>query len=60
MFGLEGFDRRVLVENVKERVVKRRYLIIDVLENTGSVPGGQILETTSHNGERNRFWTHQS
>ena len=60
MFGLEGFDRRVLVENVKERVVKRRYLIIDVVENTGSVPGGQILETRSHNGERNRFWTHQS
>ena len=53
MFGLEGFDRRVLAENVKERVVKRRYLIIDVVENTGSVPGGQILETTSHNGERN-------
>ena len=61
----------MLVENVRERVVKRRYLIIDVVKNTDSVSGGlqvvfakgisvKVLETTSRYGERNRFWTLQS
>ena len=71
VFGLGWFDRHALVENVKEKLVKRRQLIVDVVENIDSVKGGlrdvfakglsvKVLKTTSRYGRRNRFWTLQS
>ena len=71
VFGLGWFDRHALVENVKEKLVKRRQLIVDLVENIDSVKGGlrdvfakglsvKVLKTTSRYGRRNRFWTHQS
>lgn len=60
-----------MVENVKEKLVKRRQLIVDLVENIDSVKGGlrdvfakglsvKVLKITSRYGRRNRFWTLQS
>ena len=70
-FVPEWFDRHLLFENVKEQLVKRWHLIIDLVWNTDSALGGlwdvyakglcvKVLKTISHYGGRNRFWMLQS
>lgn len=70
-FVPERFDRHLLFENVKEQLVKRWHLIIDLVWNTDSALGGlwdvyakglcvKVLKTISHYGGRNRFWMLQS
>lgn len=70
-FVPEWFDRHLLFENVKEQLVKRWHLIIDLVWNTNSALGAlwdvyakglcvKVLKTVSHYGGRNRFWMLQS